>query len=113
MYDPANGVAGLVGNGSRFVNQLGSGVSLGFSFNVKLRGCTLLANAAHGVFIGNDATLDLGTAAEPGGNTLQATVGGNIGAGVCNQSFLLISASLGAGCANSVDVTNGVTASCF
>jgi hypothetical protein len=127
MYDPANGGTGLVGNGSRFVNQLGSGVSLGYSFNVKLRGCTLLGNAEHGVFIGNDAradaTLDLGTAAEPGGNTLQATVGGNIGAGVCNQSSLTIPAqrnnfsrctpSLAASCVNGIDVAGPVTASCF
>jgi hypothetical protein len=125
MADSANSGTGATVTGSQFINQTGNGVELGFYYDVKIRGCTFNGND-NAIFIDTTAygtsKLDLGTASEPGGNTLQSTTNGNAGAGVCNKSTNTIVAArntfktcppaASATCTGSVDTVGAVTASC-
>jgi hypothetical protein len=126
ISDPQNAAANADITGAVFKNHTEDVLALGFSFNVKLRGTTILGNLKNGIAIVNpmytNSKLDLGTTLDPGGNTLQSTVGGNGGAGICNLSGSEIVASgntfrscpvtMSASCAGGVDTSGNVVVAC-
>jgi hypothetical protein len=128
MNDRDNLSTGAEVTGSVFTNNV-IGVSVGFNFNVVMRNCRVLSNRGSGIQIESSATIDsvfdLGTATQPGGNTLQSAVGGNVGAGVCNLSPYLVTAARNTfrdcpatvtnspTCTGAANVSGNVVASCL
>jgi parallel beta-helix repeat protein len=128
MNDRDNLSTGAEVTGSEFINN-GTGINVGFAFNVVLRNCRVLGNRGDGIYIDNSASsasvFDLGTASQPGGNTLQSAVGGNAGAGVCNRSQYSVTAAgntfrgcpgpvtSSPTCSGGVNVSGNVVASCL
>jgi hypothetical protein len=88
---PLNAITGLVTTST----TAGSGIRIEAGSKVTLRDTVTLAHTGNGLLvatsvIGNSrnnvlATIDLGTAADPGGNVFQASANGNRAAGVCLQ----------------------------
>jgi hypothetical protein len=111
---------------AEFKNQTSETFDIGYSFNVKLRDSKVLGNQKSAIAIAVTALpqskFDLGTARDPGGNTLQAVIGGNGGAGICNLSSNTIVASgnvfrtcpvmTAPACSGGVDIVGNVSASC-
>jgi hypothetical protein len=108
-------------DGAQIFQNGGNGVLVAQNSRLEVRNSTIVGNAGNGVrAAGASVQLDLGTLAEPGGNILNRSEGGNGRVGLCNLTGRTLDAvsdiwstcppTVGASCLDAGDINQDVNA---